>query len=82
VGHDRLCGQGQVQDEFAVVLAEPYLARPVRAAGELAWPAVVEATAAVADPDPPDAVSLPGEAGANRDAQFDGAGRGVGVARY
>jgi hypothetical protein len=47
VRHDRLCGQGQVQDEFAVVLVEPNLARLVRAAGELAWPAIVETAAAV-----------------------------------
>src|SRR5207253_3163345 len=72
----------QVQEEFAVVLVEPYLARLVRAAAELAWPAVVETPAAAADPDLPDAGPLPGEPGAHRDAQFDGTGRGVGVARY
>ena len=38
--------RGQVQDEFAVVLVEPYLVLRVRAAGELAGPAVVETGAA------------------------------------
>src|SRR5437899_1113413 len=49
------------------------------------WPAGaagVETPAAAADPDLPDAGPLPGEPGAHRDAQFDGTGRGVGVARY
>ena len=81
-GHDRLRGQGQVQDEFAVALVKLYRARRVRAALELAWPAVPETAAAVANPDLPDAGPLPGEAGAHRDAQLAGAGRGVGIARH
>ena len=45
---------GQVQDEFAVVLVKPYLVGR-SAAGELAWHAIAETAAAVADPDVPDA---------------------------
>ena len=36
LGHNRLGGQGQVQNELAVVLVKPDLVLRVRAAGELA----------------------------------------------
>jgi len=68
LGHNRLRGQGQVQDEFAVVLVKPYLVLRVRAAGELAWAAIVETPATVADPDLADAGPLPGQPGPHRDA--------------
>lgn len=70
--HDRLRGYGEVQNELALVLAEPYRSPRVGAAGELAWLAVVETPAAVADLDFPGAGPLLGDAGAHRDAQLDG----------
>jgi hypothetical protein len=36
MGHNRLRGQRQLQNEFAVVLVKPYLVLRVRAADELA----------------------------------------------
>src|SRR5260370_5313033 len=80
--HDGLGGGGQVRNEFALVLVKPYLALRVRAGGELAWLQVPERPGAVADLDLPDTGPLLGEAGPHRDAQFDGDGRGVEVARY
>ena len=47
----------------------------------MAWLAVVETPAAVADLDFPGSGPLPGDAGAHRDAQLDGVDRGVGIAR-
>ena len=68
LGHNRLRGLGQAKDELAVVLVKPYPVLRVRAAGELAWPAVVETAPAVADPDLPDAGPLPGQPSAHRNA--------------
>ena len=50
--------------------------------GELARLAVVEIPAAVADLDFPDPGPLLGQPRSHRDAQLDGAGRGVGIARH
>ena len=80
--HDRLGGCGKVQYELAFVLVQPYLSLRLGAAGELARFAIVETPAAVADLDFPGPRPLSGEAGAHRDAQLDGADRGVGISRY
>ena len=64
------------------MLVQPYLSLRVGAAGELVWLAVVKAPAALADLDFPDPGPLPGHAGAQGDAQLDGADRDVGISRY
>ena len=58
--HDGLRSYGQVQNELAGVLVEPY--RPLRAAAaaESARLEIPEVSAAVPDPDLPDARPLPG----------------------
>lgn len=66
--YDCLRGQGQVQDEAAVVLVKPYVYVRVRVAGELARLEVPVIPGVVPDPDLPDGGPLLRQAGAHRDA--------------
>ena len=68
------------QNELGGILVQP--SRPLRAgaAAESARLEIPETPATVPNPDLPDARPLPGQAGAQRDAQVRGTSRGVGIA--
>jgi hypothetical protein len=81
LGHDRFPSCGQVQDKGATPLVQPWLS-PARAdaAAEPAWLDVVITSAAVADPDLPDAGPLLGQARTERHTKACAGGGGVRIA--